>query len=292
LCPQIHLLDHRQRISWPINRRNCITCCEAMIGRKYSWRRLWGWEPTVLARKAWRAWYLTQGRPRQVIRVFRDVALFIAPSEHVRDRFVEEGLSPSKVVQCGHGINYDLRPTGYEHKPYREGLLRCGFIGTVSVFKGMDVLLEAFAEIDEAALTVYGAVTHQYAVRASRNVRFVGEIRDAEKAEAFQQMDVLIVPSIGFETFSLVTKEAFLFGVPVLASAIGALRELVEDGENGLLFRAGDAADLRSKVKHLARNPDEVRRLAANVPRVKSSIEHAAEIESLYERVVSGKRDG
>jgi len=66
----------------------------------------------------------------------------------------------------------------------------------------------------------------------------------------------------------------------------------VEDGENGLLFRAGDAADLRSKVKHLARNPDEVRRLAANVPRVKSSIEHAAEIESLYERVVSGKRDG
>jgi len=84
----------------------------------------------------------------------------------------------------------------------------------------------------------------------------------------------------------------FLFGVPMIASNIGRMAELVEDGKNGLLFRVGDAADLRSKVEHLARNPSEVRRLAANVPRVKSSVEHAAAIESLYERVLSGKRRG
>lgn len=123
-------------------------------------------------------------------------------------------------------------------------------------------------------------------------MRFMGEISDAQKAKAFEEMDALIVPSIWFENFSLVTQEAFLFGVPVIASDIGALRELVEDGKNGLLFRVGDAADLRSKVEYLVRNPGEVRRLAANVPRVKSSVEHAAEIESLYERVLSGKRDG
>jgi len=293
LCPQINLLDHQQRISWPIYRRNCIACCEATVQRQYSWRRLWGWEPTVLARRVLRAWYLTRGRPCQVNRVFRDVGLFIAPSEHVRDRFVEEGLPASKVVHCGHGINYDLRPVGYERRPYRGGPLRCGFIGTVAVFKGIDVLLEAFAGIDGASLAVYGKAAHQYLSRGgARNVRFMGEISDAQKAKAFEEMDALIVPSIWFENFSLVTQEAFLFGVPVIASDIGALRELVEDGKNGLLFRVGDAADLRSKVEYLVRNPGEVRRLAANVPRVKSSVEHAAEIESLYERVLSGKRDG
>jgi glycosyltransferase involved in cell wall biosynthesis len=293
LCPQIHLLDHLQRISWPINRRTCITCCEARLQRKYSWRRLWGWEPTVLTGKAARAWYLTRGRPRQVATVFRDVGLFIAPSRQVRDRFVVEGLSPSKVFQCGHGINHGLRPVGYERKPYRGGPLRCGFVGTVATHKGMDVLLEAFAKLDGACLSVYGAAARQYVSRASDGkVRFMGEISDAQKAEAFGRMDVLIVPSICVESFSLTTQEAFLFGVPVIASNIGGMTELVEDGKNGLLFRVGDAEDLRSKVEHLARNPSEVRRLAANVPRVKSSVEHAAEIEDLYERVLSESRGG
>lgn len=293
LCPQIHLLDHRQRISWPINRRNCIACCEATIRRKYSWRRLWGWEPTLLVRKVLRAWYLTRGRPRQVTRVFRDVNLFIAPSRHVRDRFVEEGLSPSSVVHCGHGISHDLRPAGYMRRPFRGGLLRCGFIGTVAAYKGIEVLLGAFTKIGNASLTVYGKAAHQYTIRSSDGkVRFMGEISDAQKAEAFSQTDVLIVPSICSESFSLVTQEAFLFGVPVIASDMGALREMVEDGRTGLLFRVGDIEDLRSKVEHLASNPDEVRRLAANVPRVKSSTEHTAEIEELYDRVLSERRNG
>ena len=95
----------------------------------------------------------------------------------------------------------------------------------------------------------------------------------------------------GYETIDPFGR-LLLFGVPVIASDIGASRALVEDGKNGLLFRVGDAADLRSKVEYLAGNPGEVRRLAANVPRVKSSVEHAAEIESLYERVLSGNRGG
>jgi glycosyltransferase involved in cell wall biosynthesis len=202
-------------------------------------------------------------------------------------------LSPSKVFHCGHGVNHDLRPVRYERERDRGGLLRCGFIGTVATHKGMDVLLEAFARIDGACLSVYGAAAGAYVSQARGNgIRFMGEISDAQKAEAFGGMDVLIVPSICIESFSLATQEAFLFGVPVIASNIGGMTELVEDGGNGLLFRTGDAADLRSKVEHLARNPGEVRRLAANVPRVKSSLEYAAEMESLYGRVLTGKGSG
>jgi glycosyltransferase involved in cell wall biosynthesis len=62
---------------------------------------------------------------------------------------------------------------------------------------------------------------------------------------------VLIVPSLCYETFGLVVGEAFACGVPVIASRLGAIAELVEEGDTGLLFRAGDAADLADKV-HLA----------------------------------------
>ena len=79
---------------------------------------------------------------------------------------------------------------------------------------------------------------------------FMGELSDAQKANAFEGMAVLIVPSIWLENFSLVTQEAFLFGVPVIASNIGALKELVDDGKNGRRFRVGDAADLRAKVEY------------------------------------------
>jgi glycosyltransferase involved in cell wall biosynthesis len=234
-----------------------------------------------------------RGRPRQVALVYRDVGLFIAPSRHVRDRFMEEGLQPSKVVRCGHGIDHELRPSGYAPKRDRGGPLRCGFIGTIAPHKGIDVLLEAFAEIENASVAVYGVASPAYAARArAGKIRFMGELSDGQKAEAFAQMDVLIVPSIWFENHSLVTLEAFLFGVPVVASDIGALTELVDDGRNGLLFRPGDSADLRAKIEGLAGNRDEVRRLAANVPPVKSTREHAAEIEELYERVRAERRNG
>lgn len=169
--------------------------------------------------------------------------------------------------------------------------MRCGFIGAVAAHKGIEVLLEAFETVEDAILTVYGAAPPAYASRArDGKLRFAGEIGEAEKAKVFAEMDVLIVPSIWFENSSLVTLEAFLFGVPVIASDIGALPELVHDGQSGLLFKVGDARDLRTKINRLARDRGEVRRLAAHVPLVKSIQEYATEIEHLYERVLARRR--
>ena len=63
-------------------------------------------------------------------------------------------------------------------------------------------------------------------------------------ARALAAIDVLVVPSIWPEMTGLVVMEAFLAGVPVVASRIGGLPEAVRDDVDGLLFRAGDVADL------------------------------------------------
>ena len=63
--------------------------------------------------------------------------------------------------------------------------------------------------------------------------------------------DVLVVPSICEETFSLVTREALQAGLPVIAARRGALPEVIQDGVNGLLFEPENAHDLRRCLERL-----------------------------------------
>jgi len=288
LCPQIFLLDHKQRISWPINRRNCYTCCTSRTRRPHSWRRLWGYDPLLLLNAFALRYYLRWGRPRQVARLMQHVDLFVTPSEHVRQRFIHEGIPPTKIVRCGHGLDHALRPPAYEPRQYAGRPLECGFIGSLVPHKGIDVLLDAFQGLKGVNLRVYGRPTPHYpTTRHNGNIRFMGELTDTHKAEAFAQMDVLIVPSICPETFSLVTLESFLFRVPVIASRIGALSELVEDGRNGLLFTPGDAEDLRRKIDYLITNPQCVPRLATQIPPVKSMDDHVTEMETYYNAILA-----
>ena len=64
-------------------------------------------------------------------------------------------------------------------------------------------------------------------------------------------VDVVVVPAVGWESFSIVMREAFACGVPVIASRLGALPEGVRDGENGLLFDAGSSTQLAALLQML-----------------------------------------
>ena len=69
----------------------------------------------------------------------------------------------------------------------------------------------------------------------------------------------VVVPSICFETFSLVICEAFATGTPVIASRLGAPAELIEEGKTGLRFNPGDASDLAAKIAWAEAHPDDMR---------------------------------
>jgi glycosyltransferase involved in cell wall biosynthesis len=74
---------------------------------------------------------------------------------------------------------------------------------------------------------------------------------------------VLIVPSECYEIGPLTIIEAFACGLPVIASDLGSMAERVETGRNGLLFHAGDAADLAQKVRWAFENPKQLRVMRA-----------------------------
>ncbi len=77
----------------------------------------------------------------------------------------------------------------------------------------------------------------------------------------------LVMPSECYETFGMVIAEAFSKGLPVIASRLGAMAEIVEDRVTGLHFAPGDAHDLAAKVRWAAGHAEEMRRMGANARR-------------------------
>jgi len=200
--------------------------------------------------------------------VLRKADAFVMGSRFLHQSYLDLGcLRPEdQAFVIPYGVELAPRLKRERGQP-----LRFGAIGSSLPHKGIRVATDAFAGIDpaKAKLTVWGEPPFE----------------EERKPAIFAGMDVLIVPSLGLESFGLVAREAMHHGVPVLASNRGALPEML-DGEYGALFDPGDPATLRSWIERLAAEPEIVDRWAAALPRVKGMDEHAEEIEAVYERML------
>jgi glycosyltransferase involved in cell wall biosynthesis len=140
---------------------------------------------------------------------------------------------------------------------------RVGFVGQLEPRKGVGDLLRAaddfLAGRPDATLTVIGEGPVAYASGHER-VRFTGFRPDV--AEAIAELDVLVVPSLA-EPFGTVAAEAAAAAVPVVATRVGGLPEVVRDGETGLLVAPGDPDALAAAVGRLLDDAELRARLGA-----------------------------
>ena len=91
-----------------------------------------------------------------------------------------------------------------------------------------------------------------------------------------------MIPSLWYENSPLTIHEAYLAGLPVIATDHGGMAELVDDGVSGLHFRRGDADDLRAKISQFLDDPALLDRLRRGFPAVKTIAEDAEVMESRY----------
>jgi glycosyltransferase involved in cell wall biosynthesis len=142
--------------------------------------------------------------------------------------------------------------------------LRVGFVGRLIRHKGVDVLLEAVAGDDRLAVEVFGAgeesdhlVALARRLRLADRVTFHGHVDEGAIPEVYRRFDVLAVPSVPLpgwvEQFGRVVVEAQSSGVPVVASASGALPDVV--GDAGLLVPPRDPAALRAALGRFLDEP-------------------------------------
>jgi glycosyltransferase involved in cell wall biosynthesis len=169
------------------------------------------------------------------------------------------------------------------------------YIGGLARQKGVHVLVDAFNGLPPSArLTIAGDETAFPSYCASLRSRakhpgieFSGRLGRDEIWQNLRQADVLVVPSIWYETSSLVVQEAFATGTPVVAANHGALAERVQDGTDGLLTPPGDVPALRRALQRLMDEPTLLARLRRGIKPVVDLDEHEGRVEQVYRQVLA-----
>lgn len=184
----------------------------------------------------------------------------------VRDLF---GIADEKIVVLKNGITLDKveggAGEGHDVWPNHDGRIRVIAVGRLVESKGFDVLIKAVAELRKMGVE-------------NLRVRIVGEgeqrsslqrlIQDLDLGESVQlaglRDDVLslmqrahffVMPSL-YEGLSIAMIEAMACGLPIVASRAPGLKDHIDDGENGVLFKVGDHKDLSEKILSLINDED------------------------------------
>jgi len=169
---------------------------------------------------------------------------FLAVSGFVRTKYVEAGFDPSRIV---------VKPNFVGPGPRREGPgTYFLYLGRLSTEKGVATLLRAWRPGFGRLLVVGdGPEAPRLRPLAPGGVEFRGAVPPEEARRLVAQARAVLVPSIWYEAFPRTIVEAYAAGVPVVASRIGALPEVVEDGVTGLLAEPGDPASWAAAVERL-----------------------------------------
>lgn len=184
---------------------------------------------------------------------------YIALNEFCRRKFIEGGLPAQRIVVKPNFVDFPAPEAGA-----REGML---FVGRLAEEKGLSTLCAAARLAPDVAVRVAGTGPQAGLLQGIPSVAHLGALSAAEVREAMCRAQALVMPSLWYENFPRTLVEAFACALPVIASRIGALAELVEDGVTGLLFEPGDAADLAAKMKWAAAHPDALMRMGQEARR-------------------------
>lgn len=209
----------------------------------------------------------------------------VAVSNYVAGRLQRLGYFgdvPSRVI-------HNARKLPWCSKPQKSACgLVIGYIGAINWVKGVHVLLKAFIDSGvEARLLIAGRCedsNYESELKSicsdSGKVEFLGFMNSAE---FYERIDCLVVPSLWPDTFPTVAFESCAAGVPVIASDIGGLPEIVKDGINGFLFTPGDNLQLASLLGRIATDRTILENLSVNC---RDSVAEMTDTDLMYNKLI------
>ncbi|MCD8006100.1 MAG: glycosyltransferase [Oscillospiraceae bacterium] len=247
LCPRFDFL-HDKKIC-----EDCLTC-----GYKscIKYRCVKGSLPTSLIR-------VFSMKVHEWLHVYDNVDAFVTPSNFLKQKLVENGYDAEKI-HCIPTFTTSKTEVG-EPVVGTYGL----YFGRIDEEKGVETAVKAYEKMPDRVLRIMGnddtdegkklkAYVQEHGIK---NIEFLGYKSCAELEEVIKGARFTLIPSIWYDNLPNTALESFQYSKPVIASNIGSLPELVEDGVNGYLFEAGNAEQLVEKIKLL--DDEKVERMGA-----------------------------
>jgi glycosyltransferase involved in cell wall biosynthesis len=212
------------------------------------------------------------------------VDVYVALSEFAKRKFIQGGLPAERIVVKPNFVVSDPGP-------------RCAsgdyalFVGRLAREKGVRLLLNAWAMLRTLIpLHVVGdgplrnELEAESSKKGNSQIRFLGKKERSEIFGLIKGARFLVFPSECYENFPLVIAEAFACGVPVIASRLGAMQEIVEEDRTGLHFTPGNAKELRDEVEWAWTHPEQLAEMG-RAARAEYEVKYTAELN--YARLMA-----
>lgn len=278
-CPRIHLRQVTDQVcAGPdFGNRCAVTCFTSAVPD----RNVWGL----------RAMYFS--------RTLASAEAVIAYSHHVASYF--GNFSPTKrpIHVVSNAVPPELQPNGDSSNGRGPSIFSIAYCGTLARHKGPHVIVEALkiARLKSVNLFLIGHAPERDYLRTLRaqaatvpglDLKLYGKYERSELPFLLSGIDCVVVPSLVPEAGPIVPREALACGVPVLAARLGALPEVIAEGENGFTFDPAKPEALAVLLQRMASDPSLVQRLRAGARRSPQMTlaEHGARIHDIYCRAL------
>jgi glycosyltransferase involved in cell wall biosynthesis len=231
-------------------------------------------------------------RNAHILLALRQVDRLITPSRYVAAQYAANGVPHDKITVIQNGIDTE----NFAPVQRSSAELTLGFIGHLGKHKGLDVLLHALSLMNarQVRLLVVGTgedaewlqtFSHERAL--DPYVTFLGHVENLRIATIYQQIDVLVVPSVWPENSPVTITEAMASGIPVIASDVGGISELVEDGVTGYLIPLRDSLAIAERIQRFLARPELLKTMGE---RARAKIQ-AYQMRQQVERIVEVYRE-
>lgn len=229
---------------------------------------------------------------------------YICPSNFVAQKLIDFGFNKEKITILPHFSNFiDTEQNNYSHKlvnlPNSHLFADSYYIlyfGRLSQEKGVNILLKAIKEIKNVKLKIAGKGPQEEKLKEYikkekiNNVEFLGYLSGESLKEIIQDSIFTIMPSVCYETFGLSILESYIYGKPVIASDLGALKEIVLEGKTGLIFKNQDSNDLADKIKNMLSDKNLLLKMSKNAKKFTEKFnqeDYYKKLEEIYNKILS-----
>ncbi len=189
---------------------------------------------------------------------------FISPSRYIADNYIRAGFPREKLNVIWNGI--DIEKYSFVNKQKSE-VIRFTYIGYLGIHKGIQVLIDTLPLFKEVPVRINlvgeGDQRRDLEKKIRRygkeqSVKFWGKVENRDIDKVLSDTDVFVLPSIWPENQPVTITEAMASKIPVIASDLGGIPELIDDGVSGLLCKPGDVKDLFDRMMYFILNPEKI----------------------------------